>query len=214
MPRPRLSAIALVAAATLAAPPLRRLATRSGATDAEVAASLPGDDVVPGARVVIDRATTLPAAPAAVWPWVVQLGRHRAGWYLPAWVEAVLPAGSRGLRHVEPRWQALAPGDVVPDWGGPDAAFEVVTVQAPLVLVYRREDARPGREPLRASWAIVLADAPAGGTRLHLRLRISSLGRRAPALVTTAGGLFDLATVGPLFAGLRERLATDGTFVQ
>jgi hypothetical protein len=206
----RRSFLILAGAAVLSGPTLGRLALRSGATEAEVRAPLPGDDLVPGARVVMDRATTLPADPATVWPWIVQLGRRRAGWYFPSWIEAVIPRERRGLRRIDPRWQGLAPGDVVPDWGGPDAAFEVVTLDPARALVYRREDARPGREPMKVSWALVLAAAPGGGTRLHLRLRINSLGRRAPALVTTFGGLMDLATVGPMFAGLRERLTAAG----
>ena len=60
-----------------------RLGRRSGVTDDEVAASLPGDAIVPDARVVIDRATTLAAPPERVWPWIVQLGKRRAGWYFP-----------------------------------------------------------------------------------------------------------------------------------
>ena len=48
---------------------------------------------------------------------------------------------------------------------------------------------------------------PSGaGTRLHLRLRISALGRRAPRLMTTVAGLIDEVTVAPLFAGLAERV--------
>jgi hypothetical protein len=46
----------------------------------------------------------------------------------------------------------------------------------------------------------------ATGTRLHLRLRISALGRRTPRLMTVVAGLIDEATVAPLFAGLAERL--------
>jgi hypothetical protein len=34
--------------------------------------------------VVMDRAFTLPAAPAQVWPWFNQLGKNRAGWYMSA----------------------------------------------------------------------------------------------------------------------------------
>ena len=56
------------------------------------------------------------------------------------------------------------------------------------------------------SWALVLTPVPGSRTRLHLRLRISELGHRAPALITTVGGLMDEATVRPMFAGLRERL--------
>ena len=182
-----------------------RLGRRSGVTDAEVRAALPGDDVVPDARVVIDRATTLHSPPERVWPWIVQLGKRRAGWYFPAWIEAVIPRDRRGLRHIEPRWQGLAVGDVIPDWGGPGATFEIVTLDPPRALVHRSTRGRPDRDPIRISWALVLSPV-AAGTRLHLRLRISALGRRAPKLVTTFAGLVDEATVAPLFAGLAERL--------
>src|SRR5258705_12488820 len=45
--------------------------------------ALPGDDIFPAADVVTDRAFTLPAPPAQVGPWFVELGERRAGWYLP-----------------------------------------------------------------------------------------------------------------------------------
>lgn len=182
-----------------------RLGRRSGVDDAEVAAVLPGDDLVPGAKVVIDRATTLAAPPAAVWPWLVQLGRGRAGWYFPAWIEVVVPPARRGLRRLEPQWQGLAVGDVIPDWGGPDAMFEVAVLDPPHALVHRSTRPRPGQHPIELSWALVLRPVPEG-TRLHLRLRINSLGRRAPRLVTAVAGLIDAATVEPLFAGLAERV--------
>ena len=106
-------------------------------TDEEVAAPLPGDEIVPDARVVIDRATTLAAPPERVWPWIVQLGKRRAGWYFPRWIEVAIPRERRGLRHVEPRWQRLAVGDVIPDWGGPAATFEVAVLDPPRALVHR-----------------------------------------------------------------------------
>ena len=63
---------------------------------AERAARLPGDEVVSPADVVMDRAFTLAAAPDAVWPWIVQLGKRRAGWYLPALVERLVPPAVAG----------------------------------------------------------------------------------------------------------------------
>ena len=63
---------------------------------------------------------------------------------------------------------------------------------------------------LVASWALVLSPAAArdcaAGTRLHVRLRINQVGKRAPWLAARIGGLIDEATVRPLFAGLAERL--------
>jgi hypothetical protein len=60
-------------------------------TAAEIAAPRAGDELLPDADVVMDRAFTVAAPPAEVRPWDAQLGKGRAGWYLPARIEQVLP---------------------------------------------------------------------------------------------------------------------------
>jgi len=171
---------------------------RVGAHPDEVRAALPGDEVVPDATVVMDRGFDLPASPDVVWPWFAQLGKQRAGWYLPRWVEAVLPARRRALRRIEENLQHLSAGDVIPDWGGRDATFEIVTHEPPRLLVHRST-----RKNLRLSWVIAVRPTP-GGSRVHLRLRLAGMRRRR--LVEYGGGLFDLLTVAGLAAGLRERV--------
>ena len=164
----------------------------------EVTAVLPGDDLVADADVVMDRAFTLPASPSQVWPWFAQLGKRRAGWYLPRWAEAVLPRRRRALRRIDPELQHLRPGDVIPDWGGAGASFEIVEHRPPEALVHRST-----RGHLRISWAIVLR--PEGtATRVHLRFRMA--GARRVRLARVGGGLVDLLTVAGLAAGLRERV--------
>ena len=54
---------------------------RWGATDGEVGDAMPGDGEVPGPQFAVTRAVTIAAPPQAVWPWIVQIGYHRAGWY-------------------------------------------------------------------------------------------------------------------------------------
>ncbi|GAB3662809.1 hypothetical protein GCM10027596_25070 [Nocardioides korecus] len=49
----------------------------------EVATAMPGDEIVSQPGSVMDRAFTIDAAPTELWPWLLQLGKHRAGWYLP-----------------------------------------------------------------------------------------------------------------------------------
>lgn len=171
------------------------------ATPEEVRASLPGDGLVPAADVVVDRGFDLPAPPGTVWPWFVQLGKERSGWYLPRWAEALIPAGRRAHRFIDPALQDLSAGDVIADWGGSVATFEIVEVDPPKALVHRSQ-----RGALAISWTIVLRPTadPATGTRVHLRLRLAGVKRRR--LVETGGGLFDLLTVAGLAAGLRERL--------
>jgi hypothetical protein len=167
-------------------------------TPAERAAPMPGDDVVAPADVVMDRAFTLAAPPDAVWPWVVQLGKRRAGWYFPALVERVVPLSRRGLRRIDERHQALAVGDVVPDWGGADATFTVVSLEPARHLLYGSTRGRT-----RLTWCLQLTPLDAQRTRMHLRLRLAPVRHRFVA--EHLGGLVDQLTVVGLAAGLRER---------
>jgi hypothetical protein len=173
------------------------------ARDDEVAGTLPGDDLVPDAQVVMDRGFDLPAPPEDVWPWLAQLGKNRAGWYLPRRLERILPPGGRALRHVEPSLQHLAPGDVIDDWGGRNATFEIVAHDPPSTIVHRSQ-----RGNARMSWVISVRALGERDSRVHLRFRIA--GVRRVRLVETAGELLDLLTVAGLAAGLRERVAPRG----
>jgi hypothetical protein len=60
---------------------------RWGASDEEVCRAMPGDDLVPGAASTTTRAITVAAPPAEVWPWLVQLGYGRGGWYSYDWID-------------------------------------------------------------------------------------------------------------------------------
>jgi hypothetical protein len=168
-------------------------------TPAERRATLPGDSLV-AADVVMDRAFTLSAPPVRVWPWFVQLGKARAGWYLPRSVERVLRTSRRALRHVDPALQQLSLGDVIPDWGGADATFTVAELVPESHLLFTSTRGR-----MHLTWCIRLTPAGADGTRVHLRLRLGPVRRRR--LAHTLGGLVDLATIAGLAAGLEERVS-------
>lgn len=202
-----------------------RIGRRSGVCDAEVSAPLPGDDLVPDANVVMDRATTLPGTAERLWPWLEQLGKGRAGWYMPACVESLVPTSRRGLRSLEPRHGHLGVGSRIADWGPGQPEFEVAVLDPPSTLVYRslRQRSRGGRWPLSenpippdtlvVSWALVATDMGtdkgdvADGVRLHLRLRARTTRRWTAPAAILLGGLVDELTVRLLFAGLRERLS-------
>jgi hypothetical protein len=171
---------------------------RAAATASERRAILPGDDLV-AADVVMDRGFDLPAPPEEVWPWLVQLGKRRAGWYLPASLERLLPPSRRALRHLEPRWLDHEVGDVIPVWGGADATFTLAAIEPPRLLLYT---SRRGRTDL--TWCLHLTPAAVGTSRLHLRLRLGPVRHRR--LAASAGGLFDAVTIIGLAAGLRERV--------
>jgi hypothetical protein len=92
---------------------------RWGATDAEVQQPLPGDDLVPHPRIVTTRAITIQASTADVWPWLVQIGYKRAGWYSYDFAHRLLGcAGSvdddrRSANRIIPQLQELKIGDSI-----------------------------------------------------------------------------------------------------
>src|SRR3712207_8025462 len=54
---------------------------RWGATDEEVEHPMPGDEIVKDPTFNATRAVTIRARPEEIWPWIVQIGMTRAGWY-------------------------------------------------------------------------------------------------------------------------------------
>lgn len=167
------------------------------ATAAEIAAPMPGDDLLPDPDVVMDRAFSVLGPPERVWPWLAQLGKGRAGWYLPRSVERIVPRRNRALRRIEDRWQHLEVGSVIPDYGR-DATFEVAEIDTPHTIVFRAQRGR-----ISATWAVALAPG-SDGTRVRLRLRLHPVRRRWLAM--SIGDFFDAATIAGMAAGLRERL--------
>jgi len=82
---------------------------RWGATGGEVARALPGDELLPDANVTT-RAITIDARPEEVWPWLVQLGYGRGGWYSYDWIDN---DGRPSASRIVPELQRLEPGDQI-----------------------------------------------------------------------------------------------------
>ena len=108
----RMTAEVLVASPRfLTAPLYRHWHLRWGATDAEVVSAMPGDEIVPDASFTATRAITIAAPPEQVWPWIVQIGTGRAGFYsYDLFDNAARPSADRIL----PEFQATRIGDWVP----------------------------------------------------------------------------------------------------
>lgn len=151
----------------------------------------------------MDRGFTVDAPPELVWPWLAQLGKRRAGWYLPRRVEWFLPPSRRALRRLDPRWSTLHVGDVIPDYGGRDETFTVAAIEPPRHLVYTSR-----RRRTSISWSITLRPVGVARTRVLLRLRMAPVRHRR--LAETVGGFIDVVTIAGMAAGLRERLARPG----
>jgi hypothetical protein len=82
-----------------------------GASDEEVARAMPGDEVVKHPTFNATRAVTIKARPEEIWPWLLQIGVTRAGWYSYDWMDNL---GRPSAQFIIPEWQHVAVGDVIP----------------------------------------------------------------------------------------------------
>jgi hypothetical protein len=153
----------------MTAPLYRHWHVRWGATDEELRASLPGDAIVPQASLNATRAITIDAPPERVWPWIVQMGYRRAGFYT---YDLVDNGGYPSAEHVLAQYQNFMVGD----WAFPmnglfgfhfpideTTAFKVEAFETNTWLLWDK----PG-----STWVWVLRPVPVGRTRLVSRQRV------------------------------------------
>jgi carbon monoxide dehydrogenase subunit G len=144
---------------------------RWGATDDEVNRSLPGDDRIPAATWCTTRAVTIAAPPAAVWPWLVQMGYRRAGWY------SYDRFDNDGIvvKRIIPELQHLAVGDMMltDSTGG----FRVEAIEPERSIVMMIHGAATGMDADISS-TLVLNPIDDHRTRLILRARADFRGWR------------------------------------
>jgi hypothetical protein len=93
------------------APLCRSRRLRWGATDEEVRDAMLGDEIVPWASFTATRAITIGAPPELVWPWIVQMGYRRAGFYT---YDLLDNAGFESADRILPQYQQLRTGDWMP----------------------------------------------------------------------------------------------------
>lgn len=107
---------------------------RSGATEEEVRAEYPGADLVPGGKRGATMAVTIDAPPSAVWPWLVQMGCDRAGWY--SW-DRLDNAGVPSTERIHPEWQDVSAGDRMTSTPSGVTWFEVAAIEQERFLALR-----------------------------------------------------------------------------
>jgi len=145
-----------------AAPLVRRRHLRWGSTDREVSAAMPGDERQPDARFRATRAISIEAPPEAVWPWLVQVGCGRAGWYSNDLLDNLgRPSATTilgELQHLEvDDWVPMAPSGPPTD----RTALRVDSFDPPHWLLWTKPD---------STWCWSLTPEGANGTRLVTRI--------------------------------------------
>jgi hypothetical protein len=164
----------------------------------EISRALPGDDVVADPVASETRGITIAATPDRIWPWLVQMGYGKAGWYS---YDQLDQRGASSDEIVE-AWGAIKVGDIVPTH--PGGGFEVVDLQPDRAMVLRSDTAlvqaqaeswakRTGTAPIEAptrgvaasgailgqtpqefsaSWTFVIEPLEGGRSRLIERFRV------------------------------------------
>lgn len=145
----------------LTAPLFRPWHLRWGATDGEVYGLMPGDDRVPNASFKATRAITIAAPIEKVWPWIVQMGYRRAGFYT---YDLLDNAGYASADRILGQFQQPKIGDWIPMTRNVNAttAFKVKAFLTNRWLLWTKPD---------STWAWTLTPLAEGQTRLITRLK-------------------------------------------
>ena len=159
---------------------LASIARDLGVPDAnENLRALPGDELLPDAPAQITHGITINAPPDRIWPWLVQMGCHRGGFYA---VDLLDNGGAPSARDIHPELQSIEVGDVLPAAPGSPNGFEVLRIDAPRALILgglfdidadteRRFDAPRPAHFWQVTWSFILEPLDAQTTRLHVRAR-------------------------------------------
>jgi hypothetical protein len=195
-----------------------------GVVPDEATKPLPGDKLVPDAQAIETRGITIEASPERVWPWLVQMGYGRAGWYS---IDQLDMRGKSAERIVE-AWQDLAVGDVVPMHPGGGFEVKVLEPNRALVLFGDPSTMQPMTHPegeelpaglaasgsflaatpseFRASWSFVLEPLGPSRTRLIERMRYwSAEGTPVTKAALSLLGFGAFVMMQRQMTGIRER---------
>jgi hypothetical protein len=152
---------------------LRPWMYRWGADDDELAATLPGDELVAEDTSTTTRALTIDAPVADVWPWIAQIGEGRGGFYSYSLLERAVGADIHNAKTLHSEWQDVGVGDTV--WlarrygEGARQMVAAVEPKSHLVLMSPEDFARVQRgEKASGAWGFYLREQ-GGWTRLLVR---------------------------------------------
>ncbi len=151
--------------------------TSWGATNDEIKRPSPGDDMIPKPKWQYTNAITVRKGVESVWPWLVQIGQGRGGFYSYQALENLVGCNIHNAEEIVPEFQHLAAGDNV--MLHPRVPFPVVLVDPgkSIVLHY---DSRKGIEStskkrpayFESTWVFLLDRAGDDVTRFMARFRI------------------------------------------
>ena len=169
---------------------------RWGATDDEVTRAMPGDEVVQQPTFNATRAVTIQARPEEIWPWLVQIGITRAGWYSYDWVDNL---GRPSAERILPDLQRLAVGDVVPMSPNGKAGLRVKAFEQHQWLLWGDKHGDV------STWCWGLYPQDENHTRLISRVRISYRWTLPAILFDLPMDVGDIVMMRKCMLGIKQR---------
>lgn len=165
--------VAIIVFTVLAVKLLTPWMDRWGATDAEINATYPGDELVPAPASFVNRAVTIQASPEQIYPWLVQLGAGKGGLYSYTAFESLIGCPLVNADRIHEEWQDLKVGDKVemcPN-GTPPAYVVAQIVPNEAIVMGHQENGQ-----WVDLWQFILVPQADGSTRLILRTRTMMVG--------------------------------------
>ena len=148
-----------------------------GGTTAEISQAMPGDLD----HIGWTRAITIEATPEQVWPWLVQWGQGRGGWYSYDWLENLFGFDIHTAKQILPEYQNLAVGDPICMARG-FCPSHVTMLERNRWLSWQANDEKSGN-PV---WTFTFGLSPVGATHTRLIIRESFRSEVVPPAAVAA----------------------------
>jgi hypothetical protein len=167
---------------------------------------------MPEPAAQLTRAISIEASAAEVWPWLLQIGADRAGFYSYDRLENLFGLRIHSADRIIDHWQHLAVGDLVYASADRTGGWSVVSIVPERALVLQAADVRTGR-PMRRDnppgwefqWTFALQEHGDRWTRLLVRERVA-FGTRLMRLLMTPVGSVSFVMTRRMMLGIKERV--------
>jgi hypothetical protein len=165
----------------------------------EATGPMPGDDLVTDPNITLTRVITIEAPPAAVWPWLVQMGYRRAGWYS----YDLFDNDNVHVHRIVPEFQDLKVGDIMRTDAEGGFRVEAIDPGRSIVAMIHGQEMRT---PADIAICLILRPLDSGGQRTRLLLRLH--GRFWGASGRLFGLIFDFGDfvfMRKMLLGIKQR---------
>lgn len=169
---------------------------RWGATDEEADREMPGDGLITNPTFNATRAISINATPEQIWPWIVQMGYKRAGFYNYDWINN---AGIDSAKTIIPEFQGIKTGDLIPI--SDNKGYHVEELKEYEFMVWLTSDA-----PAPVTWTWGLYPIDESQTRLVTRIRFRHPWNSPAIFKSLLADFGDLVLMRKTLLGIKKRV--------